>query len=65
MGRVDDALAVVDDAGAVHGMHGLRIADASIMPTIPSANTHLPVVMVAEKIADAILARRKRVTAPT
>ena len=54
MGAEDDRMAVVDPAGAVHGFEGLRLADASIMPSVPSGNTHIPTVMVAEKIADAI-----------
>ena len=49
MGR--DAMAVVDPQLRVHGMTGLRIADASVMPTIPSGNTHAPVTMIAEKAA--------------
>ena len=57
MGRSTDPLAVVDPAGRVHGLGGLRIADASIMPTIPSGNTYLPTVMVAEKIAAAMHAQ--------
>jgi choline dehydrogenase len=52
----DDAMAVVDARLAVHGIGGLRIADASIMPTITSGNTHAPVTMIAEKAADMILA---------
>jgi choline dehydrogenase len=52
MGR--DATAVVDDALRVHGLGGLRIVDASIMPTIPSGNTASPVVMIAEKASDLI-----------
>jgi choline dehydrogenase len=43
--------AVVDARGRVHGIERLHIADASIMPTIPSANTNLPTIMVAERIA--------------
>jgi choline dehydrogenase len=43
--------AVVDAHGRVHGVGHLRVADASIMPTIPNANTHLPTIMVAERIA--------------
>jgi choline dehydrogenase len=51
MGPDPTAGAVVDASGAVHGIEGLSVADASIMPDIPSANTHLPTVMVAERIA--------------
>jgi choline dehydrogenase len=43
--------AVVDAVGRVHGLVGLRIADASVMPEIPSANTNLPTIMVAERMA--------------
>ena len=50
----DRADAVVDDRLRVHGLAGLRIADASIMPTITSGNTASPVVMIAEKAADLI-----------
>jgi 5-(hydroxymethyl)furfural/furfural oxidase len=52
MGR--DTAAVVDNAGRVRGLAGLRVVDASIMPTVPRANTNIPVIMVAEKIADDI-----------
>jgi choline dehydrogenase-like flavoprotein len=51
MGRVDDELAVCDPAGRVHGYDGLRVVDASLFPDLPRANTHLPVLMVAERIA--------------
>ncbi len=48
----DPALgAVTDSRGSVHGIDGLTIADASIMPTIPAATTNLPAIMVAERIA--------------
>jgi 5-(hydroxymethyl)furfural/furfural oxidase len=54
MGHPDDPMAVVDPAGQVRGVGGLRIVDASIFPTIPRANINLPTIMVAERIADLI-----------
>ena len=51
MGAADDPLAVVDPTARVHGVAGLRVVDASIMPVIPRGNTNLPTLMVAEKIA--------------
>jgi choline dehydrogenase-like flavoprotein len=51
MGADPGAGAVVDHQGRVHGMAGLRVADASIMPEIPSANTNLPTIMLAERLA--------------
>jgi choline dehydrogenase len=42
---------VVNTAGTVHGIDGLSVADASVMPDIPSANTHIPTVMIAERIS--------------
>lgn len=45
---------VVDDRLRVHGLTGLRIADASIFPTMPSGNTNAPAIMVGEKAADLI-----------
>ena len=50
-----DDMAVVDVHGAVHGMQGLRVVDASLMPTLIGGNTNAPTIMMAEKIADDIL----------
>lgn len=57
MGPACDASAVVDDQLRVHGMEGLRIVDASIMPNMPSANTCAATMMIAEKAADMIVGR--------
>jgi choline dehydrogenase len=51
----NDAAAVVDAKLRVHGISGLRIADASIMPTLTSGNTNAPTIMIGEKAADLVL----------
>ncbi|MEP3275490.1 MAG: GMC family oxidoreductase [Stappiaceae bacterium] len=56
MGRADDPSAVVDSHLRVKGIEGLRVVDASVMPTITSGNTNSPVLMIAEKAARWILA---------
>lgn len=54
MGRETDPMAVVDPAGRVFGLDGLRVADASIMPEVVNSNTNGPTLMIAEKLSDAI-----------
>jgi choline dehydrogenase len=54
MGPAEDPFAVVDHELKVYGIQGLRIIDASIMPTITSGNINAPVYMIAEKGADMI-----------
>jgi choline dehydrogenase len=51
MGAADDPDAVVDFRGAVYGVRGLSVIDASIMPSIPAANTNVPTIMIAERCA--------------
>jgi choline dehydrogenase len=57
MGSADDSMAVVDGQGRVHGLEGLRVIDASIMPLITTGNLNAPTIMIAEKIADQIRGR--------
>jgi len=54
MGAADDPMAVTDAQGRVYGVEGLRVADASLMPTIPCANTNMPTIMMAERLSDLI-----------
>ena len=52
MGPADDPNAVADERGFVQGVRNLRIADASLMPVVPRANTNIPTIMLAERIAE-------------
>jgi choline dehydrogenase len=57
MGAAGDKMAVVDGEGRVIGLKGLRVVDASIMPTLVGGNTNAPTIMIAEKISDAVRGR--------
>ena len=56
MGIQDDVTAVTNNKGAVFGVEGLTICDASLFPCVPRANTNIPTIMCAEKIADELVA---------
>ena len=57
MGAPDDPGAVTDPSARVYGVDGLRVADNSIMPLVPCANTNIPAIMIGEKVAAMMLAR--------
>jgi len=59
MGDPADIDAVVDPGGKVIGSENLYVADASVMPRLPTANTNIPTIMIAEKISDALLSAGK------
>ena len=59
-----DPMAVTDDRLRVHGIGGLRVVDCSIMPTLVSGNTSAPVVMIAEKASDMIIADERAASVP-
>lgn len=64
MGSADDRLAVTDEFARVRGVQGLRVVDASIFPIVPGANTNAPTLMVAEKIAEKLLAEPRNKDVP-
>jgi choline dehydrogenase len=56
MGPSSDPLAVCDEQGRVHGLQGLTVADCSLMPRVPRANTNIPAVVIGERVAETLLA---------
>ena len=62
MGAADDALAVVDPQLRIRGLEGIRIADASVFPTMPAVNPMIGVLMVGEKAADLVRSDRPATT---
>jgi 5-(hydroxymethyl)furfural/furfural oxidase len=59
MGAAGDRMAVTSPTGMVYGVQNLSVCDASIMPSIPCANTNIPVIMMAERIADFVKESRR------
>jgi choline dehydrogenase-like flavoprotein len=60
MGAASEPLSVCDGSGRVHGLERIVVADCSLMPVVPRANTNVPAVVVGERIADALLAEGLR-----
>ncbi len=58
MGPASDPDAVIGDDGQVHGIEGLYVADASIMPAVTSGNTNMPTAVIGERIAQSLLLDR-------
>jgi 5-(hydroxymethyl)furfural/furfural oxidase len=58
IGPASDNMAVVDPHCRVYGVESLRVVDASVMPRVPSANTNLPTIMIAERAAELIRSER-------
>ena len=58
MGPASDANAVVDAQMRVRGVEGLRVVDASVMPTLIGGNTNAPTIMIAERTADLMLGKQ-------
>jgi len=58
MGDLSDPMTVVDNQGKVNGIEKLRVIDSSIFPTIPNGNLNGPTIMLAEKMADAVLGNK-------
>jgi choline dehydrogenase len=65
MGAASDSMAVLDDRLRVRGVDGLRVIDASVMPTITSGNTNSPTLMIAERGAEMVIADARDVSRGT
>jgi choline dehydrogenase len=63
MGPATDPTAVVDDQLRVHGLQALRVVDAAVMPSMPSANTYATTLMIAEKASDLLRGRSPKASA--